>query len=490
MIAAYGSWNSLISAGMVAAGRTPLDQPRLWSEDVYWIEGRPLEGGRSVIMRRDGAGGIEQLTPEGFNVRTRAHEYGGGAYAVHGQTVFFVNDADQQLYRQEVGGSPEAITAEEGARYADMCVSADGERIVCVRERHMEGREAVNEVVMVEVGAPPSPRGRGLTTVIASGRDFYSFPRLSPDGRRLAWTCWDHPNMPWDGTELWVADADGANTRLVAGGAEESIFQPGWSPDEALHWVSDRGGWWQLYREGELLLALEAEFGTPQWVFGMSTYGFLEDGRLGCLWSKDGFDHLGVVDAGGQLHELQLAYTAFSPNLQVSGRRLAFIAGSPEEAAALVLLDVDSGQIEVVRRSVEQQVDAGCVAAARPIEFPTDGGKMAHALFYAPVNQDFEAPAGALPPLLVLSHGGPTSQTKAAFDLSIQFWTSRGFGVIDVNYGGSSGFGREYRQRLNGQWGIVDVADCANAARWLAEQGEVDGRRLAIRGGSAGGYTT
>src|SRR5581483_2494202 len=279
---------------MVAAGRRPLDAPRLMGGDVYWVEGRPTEGGRYVLMRqRERASQPEQLTPDGFNVRTRVHEYGGGAYAIHGETVFFVNFADQRLYRHDPGAAPRPITA-EGPRFADLHLSVDGRHIYAVRERHGRG-EAVNDLVVL-----PSD-GSGEPRVLASGRDFYAFPRLSPDGKRLAWTCWDHPNLPWDGTELWVGDADASNARLVAGGPEESVFQPGWGPDGALYWVSDKAGWWQIYRDGQRLIGLEAEFGTAQWVFGLSTYAFLGDGRIACLYSQDGFDDLALLEPGGQV---------------------------------------------------------------------------------------------------------------------------------------------------------------------------------------------
>jgi poly(3-hydroxybutyrate) depolymerase len=483
-IAPYGSWKSPISASMVAAGRTPIDAPRFAGDSIYWIEGRPLEGGRYVIMRRHASGtSNRQLTPEGFNVRSRVHEYGGGAYAVYGTAVYFVNFADQQLYRQAFNGQPQAVTDDSSARYADMCLSPDGRWIYCVREKHGHG-EPVNDIVALPSGGSEPLR------VIASGRDFYAFPRLSPDGSHLAWTCWDHPNMPWDGTELWLANADGSNARKVAGGPEESIFQPSWSPDGRLHWVSDKTGWWNLYREGEALWPMAAEFGTPQWVFGLSTYGFLGDGRIACLHTRDSSDHLTILDSVGKPQVVDLPYTAFAAQLQASGSRLAFIAASPTEPASLIALDLSTGQPRILKRSVDQTVDAGYVSQPRAIEFPTGNGLTAHAIFYPPANSDFAAPAGERPPLLVLSHGGPTSQAKPTFDLGIQFWTSRGFAVVDVNYGGSSGYGREYRLRLNGQWDIVDVDDCVNAARYLADQGEVDGRRLAIRGGSAGGYTT
>ena len=494
--APYGSWRSPITAALIAAGAVPLGSVDLVGDDVCWLEGKPLEGGRYVLVRQSADGARRELTPPGFNVRTRVHEYGGGAFTFHGGSVFFSNFADQRLYRQDDGGDPRPITPEpdvpSGARYADGQVTADGRLMICVRELHTtEGREAINELVALpsDGSAPPRP--------IVSGHDFFAAPRISPDGRQLAWQTWDHPRMPWDGSELWLGDlaADGSvsNARRLVGGPEESVFQPAWSPDGALHVVSDRTGWWNLYRvsrdELRPLLQMEAEFGVAQWVFGLATYGFLADGRIVCCYSREGLDHLAYLTPGGDLDTPDLPYTAFGGRLSVQGNRVAFVAASPTEPSSVVVLDAGTGQRDVLRRSVTHAIEPAWVSRPRPIQFPTQEGA-AFALYYPPTNPDFVGPAGERPPLVVESHGGPTSMTSARFNLETQFWTSRGFGVVDVNYGGSSGFGRAYRERLKGQWGLVDTRDCINAARFLASQGEVDGRRLAIRGGSAGGYTT
>lgn len=495
--APYGSWASPISAAALAEAGIRLGAVRWSGGALYWIEARPTEGGRNVLARRDSSGRVEDVTPAGFNVRTRVHEYGGGSFAVHGDTVLFSNFADQRLYRQDgVGAEPRPITPEPPSpasiRYADGRFTPDGLHLVCVRERH-EGGDAVNELVTLAADGSSEPQ------VLASGRDFYSFPRVSPDGRRLAWTEWDHPNMPWDGTELWVAALTPqagltGERRRVAGGPSESIFQPSWAPDGVLHFVSDLTGWWNLYREkGTAVKALhpmEGEFGEPQWMFGLSRYGFLDDGRIACLYVREGVDHLGLLDpAISDLQPLEVPFTTLA-YLEASGGRLAFVAGGPREARAVVILDPASAQTEVVRRSHDLEVDAAYLSVPRPVTFPTGDGLMAHALFYPPANPDFTAPAEESPPLLVLSHGGPTSRATSELDMEMQFWTSRGFALVDVNYGGSSGYGRDYRERLYGTWGVVDVQDCINAARSLVERGRADGRRLAIRGGSAGGYTT
>jgi dipeptidyl aminopeptidase/acylaminoacyl peptidase len=295
--------------------------------------------------------------------------------------------------------------------------------------------------------------------------------------------------MTWDGTDLWLGGLNDGSSRHVAGGPSESIFQPEWSPSGELHYVSDRSGWWNLYTEAGPLAPIDAELGRPQWVFGMSIYAFLPDGRIAGILSSNGLDRLAILE-DGVWRDVDLPYTAFAPQLVAWRDRLAFIAAGPTAPASVIACDLESGQVEVLRRGFESDLDRGYMAMPRPIAFPAEGAETAFAIFYPPANPDYQAPDGERPPLIVISHGGPTSQTQARFDPAIAFWTSRGFAVVDVNYGGSSGYGRAYRERLNGQWGIVDTADCIAAARYLADRGEVDGRRLAIRGGSAGGYTT
>jgi dipeptidyl aminopeptidase/acylaminoacyl peptidase len=495
-IAPYGSWRSPIDPAVVAEAGRRLAAPVLADDGaVWWAEGRPTEGGRVVLMRRPDGGNPEEVTPAGTNVRTRVHEYGGGAWHLAGpDLVLFVNFADQRLYRQRPGEQPVAITPEPetpaALRYADCRVTPDGRTVICVREVH-GGEEAENQIVALAID------GSAEVTVLASGRDFYSFPRISPDGQWLAWTCWDHPNMPWDGTELWLAPLDDlADANLVAGGPAESVLQPEWDTEGRLHFVSDRNGWWNLYRaEGEATRQLtgeEADLAYPQWLLGGSTYAFLSDGSVAFVRCDRGEENLFLLEAGEErLRDLGLPFTAFGfPSLSSRGTRIAFAAATPERETAIILFDVANGEVEVARTASEESVDPAYASIPRAIEFPTSGGETAYGFFYPPANADFEAPAGERPPLIVQSHGGPTSHATPALDREFVFWTSRGFGVVDVNYRGSSGYGRAYRERLRGGWGVVDTDDCVAAARHLAETGEADGERLTIRGGSAGGYAT
>jgi dipeptidyl aminopeptidase/acylaminoacyl peptidase len=496
-IAPYGTWKSPVTSDLVVAAGTGLSQVMVDGNALYWAESRPAEGGRTVVVRRGADGILADMTPPGFNVRTRVHEYGGGAYLAAGGSIVFSNDTDQRLYRQQPGNPPVLFTAEGALRYADAVFDRQHLRLICICEDHTTD-EVVNTVAALDLH---SAAGQAVPRVLLAGNDFYATPRLSPDGSRLAWLTWNHPNMPWDGTELWVGEvaADGsiAAARRVAGGPDESIFQPTWSPDGVLCFVSDRSGWWNLYRlpdaaagVPEPLCPMEAEFGLPQWVFRMETYAWESSQRLVCSYSSGGRDSLALLDTSlGTLEPIATPYTSIAQPKMLEGR-VAFIGAAPTEAAALVLLDPASGDIEVVRRSSDMHVEPGSISVAEAITFPTTQGRTAHAFFYPPRNRDFAAPADEQPPLLVMSHGGPTAATSDTLSLKVQYWTSRGFAVLDVNYGGSVGYGRAYRQQLQGQWGVVDVEDCVYGARHLVERGVVDSRRLMIRGSSAGGYTT
>ncbi len=489
-VASYGSWRSPISSDLIVRGAVGLSSIAVDGSDVYWLESRPGEGGRNVVVLRTPGGNTEDVTPQPFNARTRVHEYGGGDFAVHQGMVYFSNFADQRIYRSSQGGAPQPLTHETGRRYADTVVDQD--RFIAVREDHA-GEEPVNEIVSVDLES-------GDEIVLASGNDFYSSPRLSPDGRRLAWLTWNHPNMPWDGTELFVCDLDAEglpeNVERVAGGLDESIFQPEWSPDGTLHFVSDRTGWWNLYRLGpgsvEPLSEKEVEFGVPQWAFGMSTYAFVSAGQLVCSYTERGASHLALLDTDtGELEPVETPYSSIAHvHAGEAAGDVVFLGGSPSEPTCVVRLDPSSGHREVLRRASDLEINPAYISVPEPVEFPTEKGRTAYAFFYAPENRDYAAPEDELPPLLVMSHGGPTAATSTVLDLEVQYWTSRGIAVLDVNYGGSAGYGREYRRRLDGEWGVVDVEDCANGALYLARRGLVDGERLMITGGSAGGYTT
>jgi dipeptidyl aminopeptidase/acylaminoacyl peptidase len=492
-IAPYGSWRSPLRADVVASATIGLGSIALDGDDTYWAELRPAERGRVVVVHRAADGRTRDITPPSFNARTRVHEYGGGAFVVANHAVVFSHFPDQRLYRTDGTREPEPLTPEAPARYADGVADLPRGRLVFVREDHrVPGREPVNSIAGV------SSSGGDESVELVSGNDFYASPRLSSDGGRLAWLTWNHPNMPWDGTELWVGELDAAGrlgrAERIAGGVDESIVQPEWSPDGSLYFISDRTGWWNLYRWRERavgpLCPMEAEFGVPPWVFGASTYAIESADRLVCAFVEAGRWQLAALDTrDGRLAPIPTPYSSIS-SVRAGPGRVVFVGASATDPAAIVQLELSSGRVEVLRRSSDLAVDPGYLAEPESIQFPTEKGLTAQAFFYPPRNRDYRAAVDERPPLLVMSHGGPTSATSTAFRPSIQFWTSRGIAVLDVNYGGSTGFGRAYRQRLDGEWGVVDVADCVNGARYLAERGDVDGARLAITGGSAGGYTT
>ena len=494
-------------AGVIGLGQIQLD-----GDDIYWVEQRPAEGGRNVIVRHGPDGRVVDITPPEYNARTRVHEYGGGAYVVREGTVWFSNFKDQRVYRQDPGRPPVAITPAQDIRHADFVFDQRHQRLIAIREDHTGGKSrhpdtggksrhpdtrgksrdpAANTIASLD------PTGKTPARTLVEANDFYASPRISPSGTHLSWLTWNHPNMPWDGTELWVAELtpDGLRApRKVAGGEGESIFQPTWSPDAFLYFVSDRTNWWNLYRwrgpSVEPVAAMPAEFGVPQWTFGLSTYVFESEGHIVCQVRSQGVARLGTIDPQvGRLDPVDMPFTAFSPSIQARSGRAFTIAGSPTEPMCLIAVNLETGMVEVLRRSAERLIDPPYIAIPQAIEFPTEGGVTAYGFFYPPVNPEYTAPAGELPPLIVYVHGGPTGAVSNALDLSDQFWTTRGFAYLVVNYGGSTGFGREYRQRLNGLWGVVDVDDSVNGARYLIDRGLVDGNRVAISGGSAGGYT-
>jgi dipeptidyl aminopeptidase/acylaminoacyl peptidase len=483
----YGAWPSPISAQAVASHRVRLNDLQMDGEDILWVEGRPQEQGRCVIVRH--ADGVsEDILDAPFSARTTVHEYGGGAMLAMNGDVYFANAADRRLYVIAGGNAPRALTPDLGdVRYADMDLDAAHGRLLTIVEDH-RGERVVNDIRALPVNG-------GDPFTIVGGNDFYSNPRSSPDGSRMCWLTWNQPNMPWDGTELWLADVEGGrrpqNARLIAGGARESVFQPSWSPDGALCFVSDRTGWWNLYRYSgdgvEPVAPMEAECGEPQWMFGFSTYAFLADGRVALSVCRDGTWTLEIVTGGG-CTPIELPYTDIGGYNVAHGLSIALLAGSADEPMSVVLMNADTGDHRVLRRTSDVTIPDSVLSPATPVTFPGHEGAMAHGFYYEPRNDAVEENATELPPLLVHAHGGPTSATTPALDPAVQYWTSRGFAYLDVNYGGSTGYGRQYRERLRGQEGVVDVGDCVAGALYLAQDGRVDGNRLLIEGGSAGGY--
>jgi dipeptidyl aminopeptidase/acylaminoacyl peptidase len=491
---AYGTWPSPITARTVAAQGLRLSYVALDGDDIYWIEGRPHEAGRNALVRlRNGR--IEEVTPSDFNARTRVHEYGGGAYVVAAGVVYATNFADQRVYRIAANDRPIPITPEGTWFYADATLDRMRQRLIAVREDHCEpDREPITTLVSIPLDGAPS-----AGDVIASGYDFYSTPRLSSDGSRVVWLSWRHPQMPWDGTELWLADVTEtgmlANQRLVAGGSAESIYQPGWTSDGELYFVSDRDGWWKLYRsEAGVPVAADvpndSEFGRPQWIFGTTSWVTAGDGRMVVSYTRAGRWHLATLDTrSGRVSQLA---GGFEPRewLAANGTHVVLVAGSATTPDSVVRVDIATGAVETLKSSSAVSFPAALLSVPESVEFPSSDGRDTHAFYYPPHNADYTGLDGERPPLMLIGHGGPTTATSATLDLKVQFWTSRGFAVSDVNYGGSSGFGRSYRERLNQQWGVLDVRDMIAAAQYLVATGKADPNRLMIRGGSAGGYTT
>lgn len=498
----FGTWASPIAAAQLAGAAVAMADLQVAGGRLWWRESRPTERGRQVLVTRGPDGVPRVVTPEGFDVRSRVHEYGGASYAVlpDGSVVFSRYD-DQRLYRQHPGEAPRPLTP-EGYRYADCVLHPAGDRLVCVREDHTEAArrdngEERNEIVWLSVA------GGGAGEVLVTGSDFVAYPRPSPDGRWLAWLQWNHPDMPWDSTTLHVArfGPDGlAGATRIAGGPDESVTEPAWDADGTLYFVSDRSGWWNLYRwrGGEVrpVSPMPREFGGPLWTHGASSYALTGDGRAVVRTSRDAVDRLGVLDlASGRLRDLALPFTSLTDVRLLDRDTAVLLAGSALAPPVLASVDLASGDHRVLHQPATTELGPEWISVPEAIEFPTAPGpggepRTAHAWFYPPRNPTARGPDGERPPLLVFVHGGPTSVARATFSLQRQYWTSRSFAIVDVNYGGSTTFGRDYRRRLNGQWGVVDVADCVAAVDFLVAQGRVDGERVAIRGGSAGGFTT
>ncbi len=490
--APFGEWASPIGTDRITAESVRLEAVAIDGDRVCWLEGRPAEGGRHALVCREPDGRVRDLVPAPYDVRSRVHEYGGGSFLVHEGRVCFVNDADQRLYRQEGRSAPVALTPEGPHRYGDMQLDAHRSRLVCVRETHSEdAAEPVNALVAV-------PLAGGEARVLHEGHDFYSSPALSPDGEWLSWMTWDHPHMPWDESVVWLARiaADGSlgESLRVAGGDGVSVYQPAWSPEGVLHLVCDRNGWWNLYRreDGALRAVYEAEveLAHPQWQLGTATYGFARGDTIVFSCCEAGRWRLLRLDAGGAQVLPSCAHFESISDLAVQDDACVLLAGAPDLPASVVRVDLSGDEATVLRQSFPLALDPAHLSLPRPVDFPTGDGERAYAFFYAPANADYRGPEGEAPPLIVVSHGGPTGATSTTLDLRIQFWTSRGLAVLDVDYRGSTGYGRAYRDRLAGAWGIADVEDCVNGALHLVAEGRVDAERLAIRGGSAGGFTT
>jgi dipeptidyl aminopeptidase/acylaminoacyl peptidase len=493
--APYGTWASPISASLAAGASKGFLALQTDGDDLYWLESRPLEGGRSVLMRADGSPDGQEITPAEFNVRTRVHEYGGASFHVAGGTVYFSNFADQALYVQEVQSvdAPRRLSKDDGLRYADCEHDGQRNRLICVREDHRGEGEAVNALVSVATGSATS-NGE----LLWGDSDFVAYPRLNAQGTQLAWISWDHPNMPWDNVALWLADVDEhgglVDPRRLNGAHDESVIQPAWADDGTLYFLSDRSGWWNLHRfDGVEIMAIHdtaAEFGGPLWGLGADYFTLVSAQAALVNFQNSEGEGLGLLSLeSGVLTPIELPFSGYG-SLQMAASKAFFLAGRGEAPGAIVEMDLATDRARIMMVAGDSVVDADDLSHAQAISFSTDNGQTAFAYYYPPVNSNFTAPAGELPPLLVLMHGGPTGATSASFGIAKQYWTSRGIAIVDVNYRGSTGYGRDYRQQLNGQWGVVDLQDAVAATQYLVEQGLADPHRLLIRGGSAGGYTT
>jgi dipeptidyl aminopeptidase/acylaminoacyl peptidase len=492
----FGSWASPITADAVVAGALSLLEPRVVDDNIYWIEARPLAKGRNVIVMRTPNGRVRDVTPPAFNARTQVYSYGGGAYAVKNHVVYFVNFSDNQIYQQAAGSTPTKITSNPGCLFADICIDAARNRLIAIREERLndDAINAIHTLVAVDIST-------GRETTLDSAYDFYSSPTLNADGSKLAWLSWRHPNMPWTSTYLNAANINQAGTlagkKIVQGGGPESIFQPQWSPDGRLYFVSDRTDFWNLYRwnsiEVEHILARDAEFGVPQWNLALSTYAFLSRDVMLYSFVQNGTWRLGRLDLRTLVaHDYPTEFSSLSYVCASATKAVARYA-TTRSPRAIGTIDPNTGAVTPIKFAVEPadlQANQDYFSTPKPIEFPTSDSDIAYAFYYPPYNPDWQAPPLEKPPLVVKSHGGPTAATDSALSLSVQFWTSRGFGVLDVNYRGSTGYGRKYREKLYGQWGVVDVVDCISGAKFLADRGDVDGKKLAVTGSSAGGFTT
>lgn len=489
----YGNWPSPVTADMLTQQSTKLSEPQTCDQDVFWLESRPAEQGRNALVHLSPTGSRADILLAPHSVRTRAHEYGGAPYLVTPEIIFCVLDADQRIYTiNRTTRELNALSPIGNYRYADFCWDGKRNRLVCIREDHSLANHTVrieerSEIIAIDLN--------GCVDVLVSGADFYSNPRINPTGDKLSYLCWNHPQMPWDGTECFCAKLtpEGviANTQLIAGSKTESIFQPQWSPTGELYFVSDRNNWWNIYRHAkhgsEIVGDMPADFATPQWVFGMSTYGFLDESDIFCCFAQHGQWHLGLIDTQQKtITQIENSFKDISGVYAQDGRAY-FLAASATHSTEL--FRYESPQIEAVNQTSKSLLAPADISEPQAIQFPTSDGELAYGFYYPPKNKQLIAPENTLPPLIVMCHGGPTGATETSLNIKIQFWTSRGFAVLDVNYRGSTGYGRRYRDRLKNNWGVTDVIDVCSGANYLIEQGLVDKNKIAIRGSSAGGYT-
>ncbi|HEX7029744.1 MAG TPA: prolyl oligopeptidase family serine peptidase, partial [Gammaproteobacteria bacterium] len=482
----YGAWPSPVSAALVAGKSLRLGQPQIHRGAVYWTETRPGEKGRTALVRWT-AGGCTDIVPAPYSVQSRVHEYGGGAFTVSDETCWFVNKQDQCVHVVN-NGNVRRLTAESSRCFADLVHDPLRNRLLAVCEDHAftEPRTTLVAVDCTD----------GAVTTLREGCDFYSSPRLSPNGKRIAWLEWNHPDMPWDAARLLLAKVtetgDFESAQAIAGGNGSSAVQPLWRNNDEILFAWDRGNWWNLYawRGGEVreLYPLDAEFALPHWVFGMQSYGLRDANTVVCSYTREGTWRLAELDLETRDRKhLDLPFTQVE-HLHAADGGAVIQAAAARQPASIVLLD-DDNRAQQLRCAASVDLDSAFLPPPEPIAFMTGNDDTAYGLYYAPANPDFCGEPGTAPPLLVKVHGGPTAATSSALDLKIRFWTSRGFAVLDVNYRGSTGYGRDYREKLYGQWGIADVEDCVRGARELSRRGLADPEKLLISGSSAGGFT-
>lgn len=501
-ISDYGCWPSPISSQLLTQGINKLSEPQLDGYNCYWLASRPEEKGRTAIMCQTPTDEQYDITPTSINVRTRIHEYGGGCYLVEDNIAYFINNDDQRIYQLSIGSqeAPTPLTPKGQYRYADFCIDHERQQLISVCEIHKENAEPENCIIAVKLDGSST----AAFNVLAFGNDFYSNPRVSPDGAHLSWLTWHHPHMPWDNSECWIAEISNFGLlkkhQKVAGGIDdgsrqESIFQPQWSPTGELFFVSDRNQWWNVYRYNvttktvSSVLETTAEFATPQWVFGMSTYGFLNSFTLFCCYTESGEWQTMTIDTmTGKMSELDLPYTTIEAiNCNDEKDTAVFIANT--HTALPSIIQWHNHQLTILTNSGELALDSMEISTPENIIFKNNQQQDVYGFYYPPHNQHYDDTSEALPPLLVMCHGGPTGSSSTALNLKIQYWTNRGFAVFDINYSGSTGYGRDYRDRLKGQWGVLDVDDICAGADHLVQTGKVDPDRVAVRGSSAGGYS-